>query len=301
MMKLKIADNCNFDLDRRPIYTFHDNSYEQVPDKIALYHGDNGKYISTVSEKSSNNLRSYGEFVGMLNEGIVDSDMNTDDIKISDNIYNDGKRFARIMDFPAYKFDYRGEMFNLRLWSWTAYDLNWAEQFIFGPINIICMNGQFTSNWKIQGMSKKNWNRKASITSLDIKKGIDEFLNFPERLEVLSNSMVNNWQVKHLFENTIAHIKDDIHPRVSDYRMRQLSTLWDRYKGKFGMNLYSVYQTATDWASNPEGKGMPMNMTRTRSQQIVDMMKSNDWIELCQKEIHKARGFAPREVAAMAG
>ena len=81
-MKLKIADNCNFDLDRRPIYTFHDNSYEQVPDKIALYHGDNGKYISTVSEKSSNNLRSYGEFVGMLNEGIVDSDMNTDDIKI---------------------------------------------------------------------------------------------------------------------------------------------------------------------------------------------------------------------------
>ena len=113
--------------------------------------------------------------------------------------------------------------------------------------------------------------------------------------------MVNNWQVKHLFENTIAHIKDDIHPRVSDYRMRQLSTLWDRYKAKFGMNLYSVYQTATDWASNPEGKGMPMNMTRTRSQQIVDMMKSNDWIELCQKEIHKTNGFAPREIAAMAG
>jgi hypothetical protein len=31
------------------------------------------------------------------------------------------------------------------------------------------------------------------------------------------------------------------------------------------------------------------------------MMKSNDWIELCKKEIHKANGFAPREIAAMAG
>jgi hypothetical protein len=29
MMKLKIADNCNFDLDRRPIYTFHDLPYQK--------------------------------------------------------------------------------------------------------------------------------------------------------------------------------------------------------------------------------------------------------------------------------
>ena len=89
--------------------------YEQVPNKIALYHSGNGKYISTVSQKSSDNLKSYGEFVNMLNDRIVDSDMNTDDIKISDNIYNDGKRLTRIMDFPTYKFDYRGETFNLRL------------------------------------------------------------------------------------------------------------------------------------------------------------------------------------------
>ena len=86
MMKLKIADKCNFDLDRRPIYTFHDNSYEQVTDKIALSHGDNGKSISTVSEKISNNLSSYWEFVGMLNEVIGDSAMTIDQIKISDNI-----------------------------------------------------------------------------------------------------------------------------------------------------------------------------------------------------------------------
>ena len=85
---------------------------------------------------------------------------------------------------------------------------DWAEQFIFGPINIICMNGQFILIGRYKEyVQKGTGTEKASITSLDIKQGIDEFINFPERLEVLSNSMVNNWQVKHLFRNTIAHIK----------------------------------------------------------------------------------------------
>ena len=65
-----------------------------------------------------------------------------------------------------------------------------------------------------------------------------------------------------------------------DYRMRQLSSLWDTYKRKYGLNLYAIYQTATDWASKPEGKGMKMNMLRTRSGQVADMIKSDDWLVL---------------------
>ena len=77
----------------------------------------------------------------------------------------------------------------------------------------------FTAKWKIKGMSKKNWNNKASIDSIDIVNAVSAFEKFPEQLEQMAISQVAEWQVKALFENTLAKIKDPIHSRVSDYRI----------------------------------------------------------------------------------
>lgn len=290
-----ISAQCNVELDTRPLFTWHQAEINEVPDKVALYSTE-GNYLSTVSKRSANNLRTYDEFATMLSDGVTGGNLNLDGVTCEDNIWNDGKRFSRLMTFPHHTFNFLHEDYQLQLWSWTAYDLSWAEQFIFGPLNIVCLNGQFSADWKIKGMSKKNWNQKASVHSSDINTAISSFNNYPEQLESMANATVTHDDVKHLFEKTLAEIEDNINPRVSDYRMRQLSDLWSTYERKFGRNLYAVYQAATDWASNPKGKGMKMNMVRSRSQQVVDMCKTDNWLALCNHEVKKVYGLAPREV-----
>ena len=280
--QLPIAKECDIEIDKEPLHVFRNNTSEEIPDKLAIYNATDGNYLSKVSKRSAENLRTYGEFSAMLSDGLFSASnvLNPEDVKVTDQLWNKGARFSRIIEFPKAYFDFNNDKYNLVLWSWTAYDLYWAEQFIFAPMCIQCLNGMFHADWKIKGLSKKNWNNKASIDSIDIVNAVSAFEKFPEQLEQMAISQVAEWQVKALFENTLAKIKDPIHSRVSDYRMRQLSSLWDTYKRKYGLNLYAIYQTATDWASKPEGKGMKMNMLRTRSGQVADMIKSDDWLVL---------------------
>ena len=246
-----------------------------IEDKVALFNGN--RYIATMSKKAADNLRTYGAFVSMLNEGMQQYSMDTSNISVKDEVHENGGKFMRVVDFNDIKVKFMQDEMILRLWAWTAYNLKWAEQFIFGPIVVICTNGLFHGAWKIRGMSKKNWTVKASLKADDISSAIEAFSSIPEMLEPMVKRNVKPDTVKHLFENTIAQIKDEIYPRVSDYRMRELSNHWDTYKGRYGSNLYAVYQTATHWASHPEGRGLSANKVRTRSDQVVDMLESNDW------------------------
>ena len=41
--------------------------------------------------------------------------------------------------------------------------------------------------------------------------------------------------------------------------------------------MYAVYQTATHWATHPEGRGNPHNKLRTRSMKVTDMLGSQEW------------------------
>jgi len=251
------------------------NTKTSIPDKVAVFNGD--QYIATMAKISYNNLRTYREFVDMLNGGLNMYGMHTDNISVTEETYENGGKYMRQIDFHDIKTKFLQDEMILRLWAWTAYNLKWAEQFIFGPIVVICTNGLYHGAWKIRGMSKKNWTVKASLTSEDIGNAISAFNTMPEILEPMARKNVDPDTVKHLFENTIAQIKDEIYPRVSDYRMRELSSHWDTYKNRYGSNLYAVYQTATHWASHPQGRGLKANKVRTRSDQVVDMLESNDW------------------------
>ena len=126
-------------------------------------------------------------------------------------------------------------------------------------------------------MSKKNWSQKASITSKDISTAIDAFNQYPEWFEKMSISPVKESDVQSLFESTIAEVDTALVQTVSQYAMRELSSHWEAYKRRYGSNMYAVYQTATHWASHPEGRGVAANKFRSRSEKVVDMINSPEW------------------------
>jgi len=276
--QLPISIDTDVQLRKEDVFT----SVGKVPDKIALYNKNNDDYLSTVSRQSANNLRTYGQFCKMLSDALINADtgINPETCKVTDQLWQNGAKFSRIIEIPQYNFLFEGDKFVLILWAWTAYNLYWAEQFIFGPLCIKCHNGMFDSMWQIKGLSKKNWNNKSTLLDNDIKNAVVAFEEFPEQLEVMSNTKVSSDKVKHLFENTLARIESELKPRVSEYRMRELSKHWDTYKSRLGENLYSAYQTATHWASHPEGRGIAMNKTRNRSGQVAKMLNSTSWSNL---------------------
>ena len=276
--QLPISIDTDVQLRREDAFT----SVGKIPDKIALYNKHNDDYLSTVSKQSANNLRTYGEFCKMLSDGLINADtnINPETCKVTDQLWQNGAKFSRIIEIPQYNFLFEGDKFVLIVWAWTAYNLYWAEQFIFGPLCIKCHNGMFDSMWQIKGLSKKNWNNKSSMKSDDIKNAVVAFEKFPDQLEVMTKTKVTPDNVKHLFENTLARIESELKPRVSDYRMKELSQHWDTYKSRLGESLYAVYQTATHWASHPEGRGIAMNKTRNRSGQVAKMLNSNSWSSL---------------------
>ena len=158
--QLPIAKECDIEIDKEPLHVFRNNTSEEIPDKLAIYNATDGNYLSTVSKRSAENLRTYGEFSAMLSDGLFSASnvLNPEDVKVTDQLWNKGARFSRIIEFPKAYFDFNNDKYNLVLWSWTAYDLYWAEQFIFAPMCIQCLNGMFHADWKIKGLSKKNWN-----------------------------------------------------------------------------------------------------------------------------------------------
>ncbi len=168
MTAIPIAEKCDIKLDKRPALSQGPLGIEEVPDRKHLY-DQYGNYLSTVSTQSANKMRTYNEFANMISEGVSDY---RNHLEVKDEIHADGKRFSRIVKFPNETFDFsvngKVEPYMLVMWAWTSYDLGWAEQYIFGPLCIICFNGQFTAAWKIQALSKKNWTKKADMSADDI-------------------------------------------------------------------------------------------------------------------------------------
>ena len=295
----QISPSCNVQLDIRPMITYFDNTSWEIPDRVALYDTE-GRYLSVVSKKSADNMRTYEEFANMIGEGVSQYGKQ---IIVEDKLHLQGKRFSRIMRFPEETYDFkinnRNEKYQLTMWSWSSYDLGWAEQWIFGPLCIICMNGQFTSAWKIQALSKKNWFRKSNMTGTDITTAIQNFQEYPEFLEQVAGVNVKDDEVQTLFRRTIAAKPKKLYTNgYSDLYMKQLGELWNKYQSRLGSNLYSVYQTATDWASHPQGRGYKMNKVRDRSTKVSKMVESEYWLNLINKPKTNLRGFAPAAIAS---
>ena len=244
-----------------------------IPDRVAIYNSENEKYISTMSTRSAANLSTFSDFVDMLNVGT--QNLITNDLIVDDRLWQNGSKFSRIVQFPDYKFKFRNESFNLTLWAWTSYSLHWAEQFIFGPICVRCLNGMYDGAWSIKARSKKNWSNKRNLGSDDILDAIDAFDKFPDQLENWSSKSVDDEKVKRIFKNTLAHRKNRLSEDHSELLMRELGNLWDDYSTRYGNNLYAVYQTGTHWASHPKTKSkVSMNVTRDRSELVSKMVRS---------------------------
>jgi len=77
------------------------NTKTSIPDKVAVFNGD--QYIATMAKISYNNLRTYREFVDMLNGGLNMYGMHKDNISVTEETYENGGKYMRQIDFHDIK------------------------------------------------------------------------------------------------------------------------------------------------------------------------------------------------------
>ena len=110
----------------------------------------------------------------------------------------------------------------------------------------------------------------------------DSFAKLSNTLEAYQRVSLTQDNVSNLFKKTLAseYARNSLVDHTKANVMKDLSNGWERYAEKYGLTLFAVYQTATDWSSHPITKGALHNVSRKREKQVAEMMTSSEWLGL---------------------
>jgi len=160
-------------------------------------------------------------------------------------------------------------------------DGRWGQQIMWSSVYVVCLNGMVRPDWTFVVYNKHNDKRDISFTMNDFRMGVTAHQELGEDLFKMMQRKVTNNAVTHLFRKTLASRKTKLD--IDDNSMlvlKHLDSLWNNYCSKYGFTVFAIYQTATDWATNPITRGAVHNVSRKREKQVAEMMRSNYWEEL---------------------
>ncbi len=296
---LSIDKKVYFDVDKKQLSYYQDSNdmEESAEDKFvnryALVRKDTNQLLGIHTDDYK--IRPYSELAEKVNEVIVEAvpDYEKYTITPKDQILEGGKKYIRTINFwddsinmNNYKdggFHIKGteEKIIPQLRIYSSMDGRWSQQIMWSSVYVVCLNGMVRPDWTFAVYNKHNDKQDISFTMNDFKMGITAHKELGEDLFKMMQRKITNAAVTHLFRKTLANKKTKLD--IDDNSMlvmKHLDQLWNKYCDKYGMTIFAVYQTATDWATHPITRGMKHNVSRKREKQVAQMMSSNHWEEL---------------------
>ena len=296
---LSIDKKVYFDVDKKQLSYYQDSNdmEESAEDKFvnryALIRKDTKQLLGIHTDDYK--IRPYSELAEKVNEVIVEAvpDYEKYTITPKDQILEGGKKYIRTINFwddsinmNNYKdggFHIKGteEKIIPQLRIYSSMDGRWSQQIMWSSVYVVCLNGMVRPDWTFAVYNKHNDKQDISFTMNDFKMGITAHKELGEDLFKMMQRKITNAAVTHLFRKTLANKKTKLD--IDDNSMlvmKHLDQLWNKYCDKYGMTIFAVYQTATDWATHPITRGMKHNVSRKREKQVAQMMSSNHWEEL---------------------
>ena len=241
-------------------------------------------------------IRPYSELAEKVNEVIVEAvpDYEKYTITPKDQILEGGKKYIRTINFwddsinmNNYKdggFHIKGteEKIIPQLRIYSSMDGRWGQQIMWSSVYVVCLNGMVRPDWTFVVYNKHNKRKDITWGIEDFKSGLVAHKELGEDLFKMMQKKVTNEDVSNLFKKTLAseYARNSLVDHTKANVMKDLSNAWERYAEKYGLTLFAVYQTATDWSSHPITKGALHNVSRKREKQVAEMMTSSEWLGL---------------------
>ena len=292
MSALAISEDVKFDCNKIQLAydVTEDNGtyrHQEKVNRYAIVRKDTGKLLGIHSDEYI--VRPYYELAEKVNE-VIEQTINLDkyEIETVDRVHEGGKKYTRLVNFWSEgintdnfsKLDKKERIIpQLRIYS--SLDGQWGQQIMWSSVYVVCLNGMVRPDWTFTVYTKHNKKEDISFTLENFLDGMVAHKKLGEDLFKMMQKKIANSKVDHLFKKTLAKIPAKLDTNdASENIMRALNDLWERYSQRYGNTLFAVYQTATDWSSNPDTRGAIHNVSRKRERQVAEMLSSSEWLGL---------------------
>ncbi len=293
-MSLAISEDVKFDCVKQQLkyYPVDSETGEDIPEdeyvnRYAIVRKDNGNLLGIHSGEYI--VRPYYQLAEKVNE-VIEQTLNLDKYKIEtiDRVHENGKKYTRLINFWSEGINMdnfnnlsKEEKIIPQLRIYSSMDGRWGQQIMWSSVYVVCLNGMVRPNWTFTVYTKHNKKEDISFTTEGVLDGLVAHKVLGEELFKMMQKQIKVSDVKHLFKKTLAnkYTKLDIDD-TSENVMKDLNELWTRYLARYGLTLFAVYQTATDWASHPVTRGAIHNVSRKREKEVAKMMNSPEWLGL---------------------
>ena len=297
MNNLEISKDVYFDCDKIQLkYDIQDGKAagdEEYVNRYVIVRKDTGKELGIHTDDYI--VRPYSKLAESVNEVVRECvDVDKYRIETKDQVYEDGKKYRRDINFWDDSIDLENYKKNgmhiagkderiipqLRIYS--SMDGRWGQQIMWSSVYVVCLNGMVRPDWTFVVYNKHSKRKDISFGIKDFKSGLEAHKELGEDLFKMMQRKVKILEVSHLFKKTLAsqYARKSLIDHTSVNVMKDLTKSWLRYEQRYGSTLFAVYQTATDWSSHPVTKGAEHNVSRKREKQVAEMMTSSEWRSL---------------------
>ena len=292
-MSLAISEDVKFDCNKIQLAydVTEDNGtyrHQEKVNRYAIIRKDNGKLLGIHSNEYI--VRPYYELAEKVNE-VIEQTLNLDKYKIEtiDRVHENGKKYTRLINFWSEGINMdnfnnlsKEEKIIPQLRIYSSMDGRWGQQIMWSSVYVVCLNGMVRPNWTFTVYTKHNKKEDISFTTEGVLDGLVAHKVLGEELFKMMQKKVTADAVSHLFKKTLAsqYARKSLIDHTSANVMKDLNNSWEKYEQRYGPTLFAVYQTATDWSSNPVTRGAIHNVSRKREKEVAKMMNSSEWLGL---------------------
>lgn len=254
------TDAIKFDIALEPLTTSNGLAVDTNV-RRAVVDTTNGKVVGTCGKNYK--PTAYYKIFDMVSNGLRKSNIDLSDITVTDNVYDNGAKAHRKIQFNKIEKSLakKDDIIKLELNIHSSLDLSRKISSIFGAIRLWCLNGCVTSDYNIGRHFKQtlglspSWLADNSVTAL---------VNF-EKNKLMFDRMlasdVNDNEVSMFFKETLAKLSKPSGNQIDGFvhhSKNRLTNLMNRYaKEKTlcgGSNLWSVYNTMTNYSTHVDNK-----------------------------------------------
>ena len=280
-----------YDVDTSTAKDLHEIDKEEYVNRYAIVRRDTGNVLGIHTDDYI--IRPYSKLAESVNEVVRECiDIDKYHITTKDQVLEDGKKYRRDINFwdagiDMKNYDKNGmhikgteEKIIPQIRIYSSMDGRWGQQIMWSSVYVVCMNGMVRPDWTFVVYNKHNKRKDITWGIEDFKSGLVAHKELGEDLFKMMQKKVTNEDVSNLFKKTLAseYARNSLVDHTKANVMKDLSNGWERYAEKYGLTLFAVYQTATDWSSHPITKGALHNVSRKREKQVAEMMTSSEWL-----------------------
>ena len=265
---------------------------QEIPDKVEYYRTDTGKTLGVHSKTYHN--EGYVKPVQHIREAIQEMSnkglINISDAIVDFQVFEEGRKLDLKIQFPNQTIEPEiGDITRLVLNHQNSWDGKWGMRNKMTGLRLFCLNGQDSPSFKMAFYAKHTKGISSDetiarmIQSMSIM--VADFKQNEERFRSWMDKKVSRGEALELFSKTIAFQKEPVelnykYVNYSINKMNDLEKLLDANFKSCGHNLYSTYNTATEWATHVDlkkTKGLIHNVKKNRELALNKMFQSSYW------------------------